>query len=129
MREDQTVLQPERENYNRSSGIQQYYPVIHEPVNTGSAQHPYYPVIEEPVISAGVKSNVPTANQSGTRSNVQQAKPDRKNDLEAYLRGGRSTAAAASTGADSELRRSEERQDNFHYYTSWGRYDRSMYSF
>jgi len=29
--------------------------------------------------------------------------------------------------ADQELRRSAERQDNFHYYTSWGRYDRSMY--
>ncbi len=128
MHDSQKIRQEEREHYHRS-GIQPYYPVIHEPVKTGSAQHPYYPVIEEPVLSAGAKNNVPQANQPGSRSNAQQVNPDRKNDLEAYLRGTRSTGATTSTGAESEQRRSEEREANFHYYTSWGRYDRSMYSF
>lgn len=95
-----TEQRPEQD-YNRL--VQPQYPIIVDPVIktlSGSADKPVIPVNQEPVV------------QVNTNGNRNPVNPD---SVEDQVR-----------GSDHELRRSAaERQ--FHYYTSWGRYDRSMY--
>ena len=86
------------------SRVQPHYPVVVEPVRTFSGPAdpvPHYPANHEPV------------NQVNPAGSRQPVNPE---PLE-----------AESRRSEHEMRRSAERQ--FHYYTSWGRFDRSMYRF
>jgi hypothetical protein len=135
--------------YSTTSGVQPYYPIIHDPVKTLAAERNvkptklphYYPVIEEQPIG---NSSYRLDSANG-RSAYSADHANGRSTYQADHASGRSTYHADQgfqrlskpvspdpnvyriSEADQELRRSAERQDNFHYYTSWGRYDRSMY--
>ena len=80
----------------------------------------HYPIIQEPPVASEPRITNPVYLPKDKPVNLAQ-----NYNLEEYFRTGR-----VSTEREPETRKSDERNpENFQYYTSWGRYDRSRYSF